>query len=89
MVKHAANIYILSSLIWLLLRYRTLVIDKRFTFHQRPLNQRNTLLRLLQFCFKAARQPFLTTQVSLLCHAPREVQEEAFRKGLIPYIPDE
>ena len=21
-------------------------------------------------------------------HAPREIQEEAFRKGLIPYIPD-
>ena len=22
-------------------------------------------------------------------HAPREIQEEAFRKGLIPYIPHE
>ena len=22
-------------------------------------------------------------------HAPREIQEEAFRKGLIPYIPNE
>jgi hypothetical protein len=22
-------------------------------------------------------------------HAPREVQEEAFRKGLIPYIPED
>ena len=22
-------------------------------------------------------------------HAPREIQEEAFRKGLIPYIPGE
>jgi hypothetical protein len=21
-------------------------------------------------------------------HAPREIQEEAFRKGLIPYLPD-
>ena len=22
-------------------------------------------------------------------HLPREIQEEAFRKGLIPYIPDD